>query len=72
MNPIEMNTYGDAADFVNRCDSEEINLYTESLSMKHKLPIDNYLLFKDFTSHSPEEYFPLCIWDDGDGGYMIN
>lgn len=72
MNPKTLNTYGEAADFVTRCDEDAIQIYTESLTGKYKLPIDNYLLFKDFTSHKPDEYFPLIIWDDEDGGYLIN
>jgi hypothetical protein len=72
MNKKEVNTYGEAADFVTRCDEDDIPIYTESLSRTHRLPVDNYLLFRDFTSHKPEEYFPLCFWDDEDGGFMIN
>lgn len=71
MNKIEINNYGDAADFVNKCDDEAIQIFAESLTGKHKLPIDNYELFKDFTEHDPTEYFPLIFWEI-DEGYLIN
>ena len=72
MNPIDIKTYGEAADLVNRCDEDDTPIYTESLCRKYKLPVDNYSLFKEFTSHKPDEYFPLVFWDDEDGGFMIN
>ena len=72
MKPKEIKTYGEAADFVNHCDAEDIIIYTESLDRKHKLPIDNFLLFKEITNHDPDEYFPLIFWEDESGGYMIN
>ena len=73
MNPIEIKTYGEAADLVNKCDENDITIYAETLTRKHKLPIDNYQLFKDFTDHDPDEYFPLIFWElEFDKGYMIN
>jgi hypothetical protein len=71
MNPIEIKTYGEAADFVNNCDENDVIIYAETLTKKYKLPIDNYTLFKDFTSYDPDEYFPLIFWKLDDG-YLIN
>lgn len=72
MNPKEIKTYGEAADLVNQCDADDIPIYTESLNRKYKLPIDNFLFFKELTGHDPDEYFPMIFWEDEDGGYMIN
>jgi hypothetical protein len=73
MNPIELKTYGEAADFLTKCDENDTPIYAETLTKKYRLPVDNYLLFKDFTSHDPEEYFPLIFWKlDNDEGYMVN
>ena len=72
MKEKEIKTYGEAADFLNHCDEDDIPIYTESLCKKHKLPINNFLLFVDFTNHDPTEYFPLIVWEDEDGGFMIN
>lgn len=71
MNPIEIKTYGEAADLVNKCDEDNIPIFAETIARKIKLPVDNYLLFKEFTSHKPDEYFPLIFWVL-DEGYLVN
>ena len=73
MNPIDIKTYGEAADLVTKCDGDDIPIFAETVTKKFKLPVDNYLLFKDLTGHDPEEYFPLIFWKlDDDEGYLIN
>lgn len=64
-------TYGQAADILNACDSEDIPIYIrlKTLTPDERIlvPIDNFEYFKEITGHDPDDVFPLRIFEyDGD------
>lgn len=61
-------TYGEAADFLNKCDADDTPVYIKVED--HVLPIDNYALFSECIKHDNDEHFPFYICEE-DGLYFI-
>lgn len=62
-------TYGQAADILNACDSEDIPIYIKLNTLRGiiNVPIDNFEFFKEIAGHDPDDIFPLPLFeDDGD------
>jgi hypothetical protein len=68
INPL---TYGEAADIVNKCDEDDILIYFDWID-DFKIPVDNYLLFRELTSRDPDENFPMCLSEDSDGNIRLS
>jgi hypothetical protein len=72
MTPLDIRNYGQALQLVDKCYNEYIQIYSESLDRKHRLPIDNWRLWVMFAAYDPDEYFPMIFWELEDGSYLLN
>jgi hypothetical protein len=60
--------YGQIADILNGCDSEDIPIFIQVKTYSGSLiyiPIDNFAFFKEVTAHDPEDIYPLKLVEYG-------
>lgn len=69
----DIKTYGEAADFINKCDADDTPIYVSIMrdGNQFKFQVDNFALFKQVTEQDSDEYFPFDF-DEVDGCYLIN
>jgi hypothetical protein len=73
MKNLDIKTYGEAADFVNKCDADDVPIYVTILreGSQFKFPVDNYALFNQVNGQDPDEFFPFDFNED-DGSYYLH